>query len=186
MAKMKEVYKDQMEMASIRLKKDAPLMSKVPVDSPQGAIEVLGEYLSEMDREIICVINLRSDGCPINCSICSIGAINQAVAHPREIMKTAILSNAASIILVHNHPSGNLNPSKEDTMITDRMATVCELLGVPLVDHVIVGGDNKTYFSFREKGILPMKKVKLESDYKKINLDAPIVAEDHVRKRHHR
>ncbi len=186
MAKMKEVYKDQMEMASIRLKKDAPLMSKVPVDSPLGAIEVLGEYLSEMDREIICVINLRSDGCPINCSICSIGAINQAVAHPREIMKTAILSNAASIILVHNHPSGNLNPSKEDTMITDRMATVCELLGVPLVDHVIVGGDNKTYFSFREKGILPMKKVKLESDYKKINLDAPIVAEDHVRKRHHR
>ena len=87
---------------------------------------------------------------------------------------------------MHNHPSGNLNPSKEDTMITDRMATVCELLGVPLVDHVIVGGDNKTYFSFREKGILPMKKVKLESDYKKINLDAPIVAEEHVRRRHHR
>ena len=186
MAVMKEVYKNQMEMASIRLVKDAPLMSNTPVESPECAVEILGDYLCQMDREIICVINLRSDGCPINCSICSIGAINQAVAHPREIMKTAILSNAASIILVHNHPSGNLQPSKEDTMITDRMATVCELLGIPLVDHVIVGGDNKSYFSFREKGILPMKKVKLESEYKKIDLDETHVAEAHVKRRHHR
>ena len=98
---VKEVYKGQLEMASIRLVKDAPLMSKTPIESPEAAVELLGDYLCQMDREIICVINLRSDGCPINCSICSIGAIDQAVAHPREIMKTAILSNAASIILVH-------------------------------------------------------------------------------------
>ncbi len=100
MVTVKEVYKNQLEMASIRLVKDAPLMSKEPVTRPEDAIALLGEYLSEMDREIICVINLRSDGCPINCSICSIGAVNQALAHPREILKTAILSNAANIILI--------------------------------------------------------------------------------------
>ncbi len=183
---IKEVYKSQLEMASIRLVKDAPLMSSVPIDSPEKVVELLGEYLCQMDREIICVINLRADGCPINCSVCSMGAIDQAVAHPREIMKTAILSNAASIILLHNHPSGNLAPSKDDTMITDRMAAVCQLLGVPLVDHVIVGGQNKEYFSFHEKGILPMKKIKLETDYKKLNMDASVVAEDRIRRKHHR
>ncbi len=185
MASVKEVYKSQLEMASIRLVKDAPLMSRAPIEKPEDAIALLGDYLSEMDREIICVINLRSDGCPINCSICSMGAIDQAVAHPREIMKTAILSNAATIILLHNHPSGNLTPSKEDTMITDRMAAVCQLLGVPLVDHLIVGGNNTQYFSFREKGILPMNKVKLEKEYKKLDIDSPRVAEDMIRRKHH-
>ncbi len=186
MSKMKEVYKNQLEMASIRLVKDAPLMSKSPVEKPEDAIALLGSYLSEMDREIICVINLRSDGVPINCSVCSMGAVNQALAHPREILKTAILSNAANIILAHNHPSGNLTPSKEDIAITERMATACEILGIPLLDHIIVGGDNKGFYSFREKDILPMKQVKLKSYYKNLNMDAPGVAEDHVRRKHHR
>lgn len=101
MATVKEVYKNQLEMASIRLVKDAPLMSKEPITKPEDAIALLGGYLSEMDREIICVINLRSDGCPINCSICSIGAVDQALTHPREILKTAVLSNASNLILLH-------------------------------------------------------------------------------------
>ena len=103
-------------------------------------------------------------------------------------MKTAILSNAVNIVMMHNHPSSNLNPSKEDTMLTDRMVTVCEILGIPLVDHIIVGGDNSEYFSFREKGILPMKSIKLESDYNKLDMNTPSVAEEHVtmRPRRHR
>ncbi len=188
MATVKEVYKKQLDMASIRLVKDAPLMSKIPIRTPEDAVKSLGDYLSQMDREVICVINLKSDGVPINCSVCSMGAIDQAIAHPREIMKTAILSNAANIVLMHNHPSSNLNPSKEDTMLTDRMVTVCEILGIPLVDHIIVGGDNSKYFSFREKGILPMKAIKLQNDYKKLDMNMPCVAEDHVttRTRRHR
>ena len=98
MSQMKEVYKSQLEMASIRLVKDAPLMSKTPIESPDKAVALLADYLSQMDREVICVINLRSDGCPINCSVCSIGAVNQAVAHPREIMKTAI-ENRQNLII---------------------------------------------------------------------------------------
>ena len=180
MTTVKEVYKSQIEMAAVRLVKEAPIMSKTPISNPEDAVMVLGEYLCQMDREVICIINLRTDGVPINCSICSMGSIDQAVSHPREIMKTAILSNASGIIMMHNHPSSNLNPSKEDTMITDRMATVCEILGIPLMDHIIVGGDNSNYFSFKEKEILPMKAVKLQEDYTKLNIDAPTVAEDHV------
>lgn len=180
MANVKEVYKNRLDMAAVRLVKEAPLMSNKPIRTPADAVEVLGEYLCQMDREVICIINLRTDGLPINCSVCSMGAIDQAIAHPREIMKTAILSNAVNIIMMHNHPSSNLTPSKEDTMLTDRMVTVCEILGIPMVDHIIVGGDNSEYFSFREKKILPMKAIKLKADYKDLDLNATAVAEEHV------
>ncbi len=179
-SKVKEVYKDRMDMVAVRLVKDAPLMSKNPINTPEEAVRLLGDYLCEMDREVICVINLRSDGAPINCTVCSVGALDQAIAHPRELMKTAILSNAVNIIMMHNHPSANLNPSKEDTMITDRMVTVCEILGIPLVDHIIVGGDNSEYFSFRERGVLPMKGIRLKDDHRELEMNTPAVAEDHV------
>ena len=114
---------------------------------------------------LVCVINLKSDGTPINCNFVSMGAINQAVAEPRELFKSAILSNAAKMILVHNHPSGRLEPSKEDTIMTDRILKLSCLLGIPLDDHVIVGGDNSRYFSFREKEIMTMPKISLTQDY---------------------
>ena len=177
MATVKEVYKNQLDMASVRLVKDKPLMSKTPIRSPEDAVKALGEYLCQMDREVICVINLRTDGIPINCSVCSMGAIDQAIAHPREIMKTAILSNAVNIVMMHNHPSSNLNPSKEDSMITDRMLKAGELIGIQLVDHIIVGGSNENYFSFREKGLMEFEHVKLEEDYLKIEKERFAVAE---------
>ncbi len=91
------------------------------------------------------MINLRTDGTPINCNFVSIGSVNECVAHPRELFKSSILSNAASMIMVHNHPSGNLKPSTADTVMTDKMLQLCDLLGIPLVDHIIVGGDNRTF-----------------------------------------
>lgn len=185
-SKVKEVYKDKLEMVSVRLVKEPPLMSKTNINSPEAAVKLLGEYLCQMDREVICVINMRTDGVPINCSVCSVGALDQTVAHPRELMKTAILANAVNILIMHNHPSSNLNPSKWDTMLTDRMVTVCEILGIPLVDHIIVGGDNSEYFSFKEKGILPMKNIKLTADYKQLDMNTPAVAEDHVTPKRHR
>lgn len=121
--------------------------------------------LCEMDREVLCVINMKTDGKAINFSIVSIGAINQSVAEPRELFKTSILSNAASMIMVHNHVSGNLEPSKSDVMVTDRMVQLCNFMGIPLLDHIIVGGDNSEYFSFKEKDILPVVKRNMITDY---------------------
>ena len=148
---MQEQEPFKLEVVSIRLVKDAPLFSDHKITSPADAVKVLGDFLCEMDREVMCVINLKSDGTPINCSIVSMGTINQTIAEPKELFKASILSNAAGMIIVHNHPSGELKPSKEDIMVTDRMLKLTELMGIKLADHVIVGGDNSQYFSFREK-----------------------------------
>lgn len=105
----------QLDVVSIRLVKNAPLFSDRKITGPKDAVSLVGEMLCEMDREVVCVINLKSDGTPINCNFASMGAINQAVAEPRELFKSAILSNAAKMILVHNHPSGRLEPSDYST-----------------------------------------------------------------------
>lgn len=161
----------QLDVVSIRLVKNAPLFSDKKITNPQEAVSLVGETLCEMDREVVCVINLKSDGTPINCNFASMGAINQAVAEPRELFKSAILSNAAKMILLHNHPSGRLEPSKEDTIMTDRILKLSVLLGIPLDDHIIVGGDNSKYFSFREKEILPMPKISLTQDYRYLEFE---------------
>ena len=155
----------QLDVVSVRLVRDEPVFSDTKITNPESAIAVVGEILCEMDREVVCIINLKSDGTPINCNFASMGAINQAIVEPREIFKSAVLSNAASMIMVHNHPSGNLEPSKEDTMITDRILKLASLIGIPLTDHVIVGGDNTRYFSFKEKELLKTPKVSLTQNY---------------------
>ncbi|MFI3215075.1 MAG: JAB domain-containing protein, partial [Eubacteriales bacterium] len=137
---MKEKGIFKLEKVSVRLVKDAPLLSSVPINSPQKAVELLGQELSEMDREVVCLINLTHDMKPINCHILSIGSLNQAIVHPRELYKSSILSNAAHIILLHSHPSGNLTPSKEDIQLTTGLRKISELIQIPLLDHIIVGG----------------------------------------------
>jgi DNA repair protein RadC len=144
----------KLDVVSIRLVKDAPVLSKTKITSPEIAIEVLGNVMSEIDREVIAVINLKSDGTPINVNFASVGTLNGALAEPRELLKASILSNAATAVLVHNHPSGSLNPSKKDIAFTHRLVEVFSMMGIPLVDHVIVGGDNKSYYSMKEKGVV--------------------------------
>lgn len=169
----------KLDVVSIRLNKDAPLMSGHPVKSPEDAVKLIGQELCEMDREVVCIINLKSDGTPINCTFASMGALDRSVAHPRELLKATILSNASTMIMVHNHPSGNLDPSIEDSILTDRMIKICDLVGVPLVDHIIVGGDNSDYFSFKEKDRLPASNLRysLKTDYKDIEFSVPMAAE---------
>ena len=93
----------QMDVVSLRLVKNAPLLSDKPICSPEDAVELLGKYMCELDREVVCVVNLRTDGMPVNCNFVSMGAVNESIAHPREIFKSAILSNATSMIIIHNH-----------------------------------------------------------------------------------
>ena len=178
----KEVF--MLDVVSIRLVKDTPILSDQKITTPNAAVDVVGRILSEMDREVVCVVNLKSDSTPINCHFASMGAINQAITHPRELFKSAILSNAANIILVHNHPSGNLFPSKEDIRLTDRMIQLTELMGIPLLDHVIVGGDNHQFFSMKEKGMMQNPVMAFTSDYHALDFGiATKVAEEKEIKR---
>ena len=175
---MQEQEPFKLEVVSVRLVRDAPLFSDRKITTPQDAVKVVGDFLCEMDREVLCVINLRTDGTPINCNIVSMGALNQTIAEPRELFKASILSNAAQMIIVHNHPSGSLEPSKPDTMLTDRMLKLTDLMGITLKDHVIVGGDNSQYSSFHEKGLLEHPKIYFSTDYKALDFgNTAMVAE---------
>lgn len=160
-----------LDLVMVHLKEEQKIFSNKSIKRPEDAVELLGDFLKDMDREVLMVINLRSDGVPINCNVVSIGAINETIAHPREILKSSILSNAACIMILHNHPSGSLLPSQADTMMTDRMIKVCDYMGIPLVDHVIVGKGNE-YFSFKAKGLLNTADIKLETDYKNVEIKA--------------
>ena len=167
----------KLDVVSVRLVKDAPVLSKNNLTNPEEVVAELGNIMSQFDREVVAVVNLKSDLSPINVHFASVGAINEAMAHPREIMKASILSNAANIMIIHCHPSGQLLPSKADTMMTDRMNNICELLGIPLVDHLIVGGDNKEFFSFKEKGLIKNPHIVLTTDYRTLSLGTGMVAE---------
>ena len=146
---------DRLKQVAIRLVEQPPLYSETPMDGPEAAVRVMHDLLADMDREVFCIVNLQSDLRPINMNIVSVGALDHTIAHPREIFKSAILSNASRMLLIHNHPSGVLTPSNEDIQTTARIQEAGELMGIPLVDHIIVA-KGQEYYSFKEKGVLPV------------------------------
>ena len=96
-------------------------------------------------------------------NIVSVGALNASMVHPREMLKSIVLSNAAAVMMVHNHPSGQVQPSAEDISVTAKMSQLMKLMEVTLLDHIILG-PGEQYYSFHESdvrtlnGELPIKK----------------------------
>ena len=167
---------DKLEQVAIRMVEQPPLYSKEPMNNPDAAIRVMNEFLSQMDRELFCIVNLQADLTPINMNIVSVGSLNEALINPREIFKSAILSNAHSMMLIHNHPSGNLTPSTSDIQTTARMQELGELMGISLVDHIITGRDGN-YYSFRDKGEFPDARIRFSTRVEDIDLTKGMVTE---------
>ena len=167
---------DKLEQVAIRMVEQPPLYSKEPMNNPDAAIRVMNEFLSQMDRELFCIVNLQADLTPINMNIVSVGSLNEAFINPREIFKSAILSNAHSMMLIHNHPSGNLTPSTSDIQTTARMQELGELMGISLVDHIITGRDGN-YYSFRDKGEFPDSRIRFSTRVEDIDLTKGMVTE---------
>lgn len=147
-----EKYADELQVVRIRLVDSPPLYSKKQLKSPQAVYQFLSDEFSGLDREMVCVLNLKTNGEVINLNVVSLGSLNASIMEPREVFKSSILSNAASIILLHNHPSGELQPSKEDVKVTKRIGAAGEMLGIPLLDHIILGQGE--YMSLREAGYM--------------------------------
>ena len=99
------------------------------------------EFLGEADREYFVVVCLDTKNQPTNINICHVGSLNASLVHPRECFKPAILSNAASIMVYHNHPSFDPSPSREDCEVTRRLVEAGKILGIDVLDHIIMGGD---------------------------------------------
>ena len=108
--------------------------------------------LSECDRERFYAVHLDSQNQVCGVELVSQGIVDASLITPREVYKSAILANASGLILLHNHPSGSIEPSPEDRSITRILKDGGQLLGIPVLDHVIIG-DN-AYFSFEEAGLL--------------------------------
>lgn len=156
----------QLEQVSIRLNREQPLLSEKELINPADVVEVLSsEIFTQLDREEICIINFDNAMKPINFSVVSVGTINQTLSEPRELLKTSILSNASYVIMLHNHPGNSLAPSEADIRITKRAIYCFNMLGIPLVDHIIVGaGNTKDFYSLNENEIVEFSKYKPEWD----------------------
>ena len=134
-----------------KLMEEAPLYSTEKIDSPEKAIEVMRDMMKNLDRENVCVVNLDGASHPINFNVVSIGSINSSELAMRELFKTAILSNASNILLLHNHPSSSITPIKHDHAVTARVMMASQMMGIPLVDHIIVAGGTGEYFSYKKE-----------------------------------
>ncbi|GBE37479.1 hypothetical protein BMS3Bbin08_00069 [bacterium BMS3Bbin08] len=105
-------------------------------------------FLEKTDRECFYVLHLTADSRMIKKELISIGSLTTSIAHPREVFKGAILNSAARIICVHNHPSGNIAPSKGDIELTQRLIKAGDLLGISLDEHIIIGSGG--FFAIKE------------------------------------
>ena len=154
---MKNDLSKGLKIVKIRMVRDGAIGKNRYVTTPQEAIDLMTEEMSAYDRETLCVVNLRSDMSVINMNVSSIGCLNASFASPRDIFKSSILSNAAAVLIFHNHPSGNLKPSKEDCEITRKLVAVGKLLDIEVLDHIIVSsGPLLGYYSFKEHGKLDL------------------------------
>lgn len=151
-----------LDRVAIRLVKEAEVMSQVPITSPESAVSLIRDVIQDMDRECVCVLNMKSSMQPINFEIASMGTINACLVAPRELMKSAILSNAANVIMLHNHPGGSIQPSEKDMNVTERLYHAYEMMGITLLDHIIVGNGKENIYSFQNHGELPLNDYDME------------------------
>ncbi|HIP19021.1 MAG TPA: DNA repair protein RadC [Sulfurovum sp.] len=121
------------------------------ITTASRAYKHLYEY-HHLDREHFIAITLDGASRVINTHIISIGTLNQSLVHPREIFYKAIQDKAAAIIIAHNHPSGQLSPSRADTQVTTRLKEAGKLIGINIVDHIILTPDG--YYSFQDEGLI--------------------------------
>lgn len=151
---MKTKFAKRIDIVSIKMVKEKSISyENRKISSPDDAQYLCRRFLDELDREQLIVVSLDTKNQPTSINVASIGSLNSSIVHPREVFKVAILSNANSIIIAHNHPSGDPTPSKEDISITQRLKEAGKLIGIDLIDHIIIG-EEKRFISLKEKGLV--------------------------------
>ncbi len=126
-----------------------PRPEYVYINNPQDVYNTV--KLEHEDRETFVALYLNAKNRVLEKQIVSRGSLNANIVHPREVYKEAVLISAASVVVSHNHPSGDPTPSREDLVITERLYKTGEIIGIELIDHVIVG-ESGQYYSLKERG----------------------------------
>ena len=160
MAENRKAERFELKEVRIRLVSEHTLYSEKPLSSPEAAVEVIKKEMADLDREVLCVVNLNNKLRPINFNIVSVGDVSTTIAAIPNVLKSGLLSNASAFLMIHNHPSGDPTPSDEDILMTKRVIEAGKLMGLPCMDHIIVadGGEiismNETgYSNFSSPGI---------------------------------
>jgi DNA repair protein RadC len=110
------------------------------------------QTMKDETKESFICLHLDSKNTLVCAEVVSVGSLNASIVHPREVFKTALLSNAAALVFIHNHPSGDPTPSSEDMELTTRLCDAGKLLGIRILDHIIIGEDR--YKSFADAGLI--------------------------------
>jgi len=143
----------RVNIVTIKMIKDSSVLyGERTINSPSTAVNLLEQFLEDSDREMLIVCCLDTKNQPTCINVVSIGTLNSSLVHPREVFKPAILGNSSSIIVAHNHPSGDTSPSNEDIRITERLKEAGKIIGIELIDHLIIG--RSKYTSLKGKGVI--------------------------------
>lgn len=118
--------------------------------TPQEAVDMVWPLLRKADREMVLALSLNTKLEPQALEVVAVGGLNSCVVDIQNIFKHSILNNAAYVVCIHNHPTGDPEPSREDVLLTQKISTAGRILGLPLIDHIIVG--EYGFYSFRENG----------------------------------
>ena len=122
------------------------------IRSPKDISILLMEEMRHLDREQFRTVLLNTKNQVLETEVVSVGSLSSSIVHPREVFKNPIKKSAAALILVHNHPSGDPTPSREDIEVTKRLTEAGKILGIDILDHIIIG-DNR-YSSLKEKDLI--------------------------------
>src|SRR5699024_8010602 len=123
------------------------------IRSPEDGAKIASRFIGRDDREVFFVMCLNTNNIVIAVYRCNFGSLNSSLVHPSEVIKSAILNNASSVIVAHQQPSGDITPSMEDINVTKRLVEAGKLLGIEVLDHLVVNSDN-SFTSLKEKGYI--------------------------------
>ena len=148
-----DLSKPEFPVIRVQLVREASASRRQSLGGPEEAAKVAEHFIGLSDREQLIVMLLTVKNDLIGVHVASIGNLTCAIVSPREVFKAAILANACAIIIAHNHPSGDPEPTREDHEVTRTLRDAGALLGIPLEDHIIVG-DPGRFVSFKRLGVL--------------------------------
>jgi DNA repair protein RadC len=136
------------------VKEDSALYEVPVIKSPAEVYQAAKQLLAlhEEPEEHFCILCLNTKNKIVGVHTISIGSLNASIVHPREVFKAAMLNNASALLLLHNHPSGDPEPSREDIEITHRLVNAGNILGINVLDHVVIGDGR--YISLKEQGMM--------------------------------
>lgn len=144
-----ELYGLKQVSVRLRLQEAEPLYSTEAITDSDRAVQVMSDAMADLDREYCCVVSLDARKRPISYSVVSIGDTSSAQIPIQNLFKAAILQNSSSLICLHNHPAGSLEPSRADQEVTKRMVEAGRIIGIPIIDHIIVAGGTGLHTSIR-------------------------------------